>query len=170
MEPYGPNNNTYLNDVLSEARLKRYFRADEANYPTRITAKALTLDLLGDGPRGLRRYLNLLEEDHLARQLQVNISLYTCACTLNSLVKHLRRWALATHLTLIEGSCRWKILAATIDWLWVVRRLREEMDLHGKRAERRVLELRKDKPWEHIEADSERIKKQTRRARSERRQ
>jgi hypothetical protein len=155
MEPYGPTNASYLDDTIGEACMKHYFTADETNYPTRATAKTLTLELHVGGPAYLSSWLARLNDDDMARQLKVNIALYMRHCTLSSLLKHLRRWARKSALAHFKGSCSWQMLAAEIDWLWVVRRLRRELELHGKRADHRASELHKDKPWEYIEAETE---------------
>ena len=159
MPPYDPTNGSYLDDVLKESCLLRYFKADEANYPTRIMAKALTLELFGGGPTGLRDCVRSLDDEWLASQLRANIALYMRHCALSSLLKHLRRWARTNDLHRIKGSTSWPTLVAEIDLPWVVRRLKEEWKLHSRRAYRRMMELRTDKPWEHIEAEQDTVRK-----------
>ena len=112
-----------LDDRLGDAATRRFFRPEEANHPTRITAKALTLELLTEGPRSLRRLLKEPEEDYQAAQLQWNLGDFTRYCTLTKLWGELFTWArcqgMATGQRASSWTPRgrlWQAVAKHIDW------------------------------------------------------
>jgi hypothetical protein len=147
---YGPDDDSRLDKYLADERMKCYFREDEANYPTRITAKALALELFSGGPPGLRRFVQHPDYEHTGLMFPNHIAKYTRYSTLCCLLKHLRRWVKANPLSGVSHTACWIILSLCIDWPWVVQRLQQELS-SKQDHDHRLQELLLDTPWEHIE-------------------